>query len=327
MNSFEHVPVMPTESVRALNIKPDGLYVDGTLGGGGHSRLILECLTSGRLIGIDRDKSAIEAATARLKYADNPPCFATATNPGMAQNSMKFQPFHGNFHDFPEIMGELGITAMDGVLLDLGISSHQIDTADRGFSFRLDGPLDMRMDTTRSLTAHTIVNTYDEKELAFIFFTYGEERNSRRIARAICKAREVSTIDTTLELSAIIEGTSPPYIKGIHPATRSFMALRIAVNDELTPLEDVLRKIVPFLNEGGRMAVITFHSLEDRIVKKTFASLANPCQCPRDIPYCVCGKKQSLHVITRKPVLPSPEEVANNRRAHSAKLRIAEKIL
>ncbi|MCL2216074.1 MAG: 16S rRNA (cytosine(1402)-N(4))-methyltransferase RsmH [Defluviitaleaceae bacterium] len=312
---FSHVPVLPAESVRALNIKPDGVYVDGTLGGGGHSALILQNLTpQGRLIGIDRDENAVAAASERLRAYKN------------------FLPIHGNFHDMPEILAEQNIPAVDGVLLDLGISSYQIDTPERGFSFRHDGPLDMRMDKTHSVTARDIVNECEEKRLAYIFFTYGEERNSRRIARAICEARKAASIETTVQLSAIIERTSPPYHgAGLHPATRSFMALRIAVNNELEPLEGVLRNIVPFLSpsageSGGRFAVITFHSLEDRIVKKTFASLENPCLCPRDIPYCVCGKVQELKVITRKPIIPSPEEILLNRRAHSAKLRVAERL-
>jgi len=307
--TIAHIPVLPAESIKALNIKTAGNYVDGTLGGGGHSSLILECLTSGKLIGIDRDETAIKATASRLSGNKN------------------FLPLHGNFHDMPQILKSQNIHEVDGILLDLGISSYQIDTPERGFSFRHDGPLDMRMDKTRDLTAHTIVNTFSEKDIANILFTYGEERNSRKIARAICKARELSQIETTLELSAIIERTSPPYYgAGLHPATRSFMALRIAVNDELSPLEGVLRGIVPLLRENGRIVVITFHSLEDRIVKKTFASLADPCECPRDIPYCVCGKEPSLRVITRKPIIPSSEELSHNRRAHSAKLRIAEKI-
>jgi len=306
---FQHVSVLPKESILALNIKPTGIYVDGTLGGGGHSALILQSLTTGRLIGIDQDKSAIEAASEKLKTFDN------------------FQGIHGNFHDMANILKSLDISQVDGVLLDLGISSHQIDTPDRGFSFRFEGPLDMRMDKNKSLTAREIVNTYEEKEIADILFTYGEERNSRKIARGICEARKTAAIETTLELSSIIERTSPPYHGvGLHPSTRSFMALRIAVNDELTPLEGVLREVTPLLSAGGRFAIITFHSLEDRIVKKTFASMANPCECPRDIPYCVCGKEPSVKVVTRKPMLPTKDELLQNRRAHSAKLRIAEKI-
>jgi len=305
---FNHMPVLPEESVRALDVKPNGIYVDGTLGGGGHSALILRELKNGRLIGIDRDKSAIAAASERLSAYEN------------------FQAIHGNFHDLPSILSPKDQNKVDGILLDLGISSHQIDTPDRGFSFRHEGPLDMRMDKTKALTAHTIVNTYEEKEIAHILFTYGEERNSRRIAHLICEARKSAPIETTSQLSAIIERTSPPYRGvGLHPSTRSFMALRIAVNDELSPLENALRKIVPLLSSGGRIAVITFHSLEDRIVKKTFANLANPCECPRDIPYCVCNKAPILKVLSKKPILPTKEELENNRRAHSAKLRVAER--
>ena len=307
---------MPDEVLQALNPERGGIYVDGTLGGGGHSKLILDKLPQGdgnKLIGIDRDENAIAAATRHIA-------------PSHPASSAIF--VRDNFHNMPQILQDLNIPAVNGVLLDLGVSSHQLDTPERGFSYRFDGPLDMRMDKSKNLSAFDIVNTYDEKEIADILFNFGEERNSRRIAREICNAREISTIKTTFELSAVIERTSPPYFgKGLHPSTRSFMALRIAVNNELAPLEGVIRDIVPFLSKGGRIAVITFHSLEDRIVKKTFASLADPCDCPHDIPYCVCGKKPSLKVISRKPVLPGTEEIENNRRASSAKLRVAERMV
>ena len=303
---------MPQEAINALNIKPDGIYVDGTLGGGGHSALINERLTTGRLIGIDRDENAISAASSRI-------------------TSKNFTPVRGNFHDFREIMDKLEITSIDGILLDLGISSHQIDTPERGFSFRFDGPLDMRMDNSTALTAKEIVNTYSLEEITKILFDYGEERHSRQIARAICAARVREPIETTLRLAEIAEAAQPRVRKRDksphHPAMRTFQALRIAVNDELSPLGAVLRDAVQLLSENGRVAVITFHSLEDRIVKTTFASLASPCKCPRDIPYCVCGKTPSLRVITRKPRTPSPEELSNNRRASSAKLRIAERMM
>lgn len=320
MINFEHMPVMPREVIDGLNIKPNGVYVDCTLGGGGHSGLICEHLEVGKLIGIDRDESAVFAASGRI----NSPCF---------------QAIHGNFHDFCDIMDKLGISRgmVDGILMDLGVSSHQIDTPERGFSFRADGPLDMRMDKSTALTAEEIVNSYDEKELAQIFFEFGEERHSRRIARAIVEERKTSRIEGTLRLAEIIELACPrprwgkssrrEFSSQPHPAMRSFMALRIAVNDELLPLGAVLCKAAGFLSTGGRIAVISFHSLEDRIVKTTFAKLSNPCECPRDIPYCVCGKKPSLRVVTRKPVLPSQEELVENRRAHSAKLRISEAIL
>jgi len=307
MKNFTHIPVMPQEVTHALQINPGGTYVDCTLGGGGHSQLICERLTTGRLIGIDRDEAAISAASERI-------------------NSKNFTAVHGNFHDLPSILDSLGITTVHGILIDLGVSSHQIDTPERGFSFLRNGPLDMRMDVNSPLTAAEIVNTRDEKELVKIFFEYGEERYSRRIARAIAGRREISPIETTLQLAEIIETAVPKTFSGPHPAMRTFMALRIAVNNELSPLESLLRNATNFLQKGGRIAVITFHSLEDRIVKTTFANLANPCDCPRDIPYCVCGKTPSLRVLTRKPTLPSPEEISENTRSHSAKLRIAEAI-
>ena len=314
---------MPCEAVDALKIKPHGIYVDGTLGGGGHSALICEHITTGKLIGIDRDENAISAASCKIK-------------------SNNFFPVRGNFHELPAILDKLEIERIDGILLDLGVSSHQIDTPERGFSFRSDGPLDMRMDKTAEITAREIINTFSEKELTKIFFEYGEERYSRRIVQRICAEREISPIETTLRLAEIIEAAQPHfagnrrsksrarheagYNSQPHPAMRTFMALRIAVNDELSPLGEVLRNAVGLLSKGGRIAVITFHSLEDRIVKTTFTKLASPCECPRDIPYCVCGKIPSLRIITRKPITPSPEELSQNRRAHSAKLRVAEKI-
>ena len=314
MANFEHVSVMPQEVILGLRIKPDGIYVDGTLGGGGHSALILNGLTpQGKLIGIDQDENAVNAAASRL-------------------NSPSFHPIRGNFHNMPEILREEGILKVDGVLLDLGVSSHQLDTAERGFSYRLDGPLDMRMDNRTELTAGTIINTYTEKEIADLLFTYGEERRSRQLARAICKEREVRPIETTLQLAGIIERTSPRARtrKGKpsqpHPAMRSFMALRIAVNDELSPLYGVISGIIESLAPEGRIAVITFHSLEDRIVKNCFQKLAAPCTCPRDIPYCVCGEEPKVKIITRKPITPTPEELSANSRAHSAKLRVAERI-
>jgi len=306
---FSHISVMPREVIENLNPGRGGIYVDGTLGGGGHSKLILDALPpNGRLIGIDRDENAIAAATSHL-------------------SSDAFTAVRGNFHDMPEILQSLSIPAVDGILLDLGVSSHQLDTPERGFSYRFDGPLDMRMDKRSEFTAREIVNTYAEKDLADLFFTYGEERHSRRIARAICTARTNVPIETTQQLVTLIEQASPKQKYGMpHPAMRTFMALRIAVNDELSPLSGVLQNIVNCLTPGGRIAVITFHSLEDRIIKTTFQKIASPCECPRDIPYCVCGKKPGLRIITKKPILPSQEELNINRRAHSAKLRVAERI-
>jgi len=309
MADFSHIPVLPTEVLTALAPEHGGIYVDGTLGGGGHSGLILKSLPQGsRLIGIDRDENAINAATARL-------------------NNLSFQAVRSNFHDMPQILTELNIPFVDGVLLDLGVSSHQLDTPERGFSYRFDGPLDMRMDNRTSLTAAKIVNTYSERELADLIFTYGEDKFGRRIARAICAARLNDAIETTLQLAEIIEKATPRQKYGeSHPAMRTFQAVRIAVNDELSPLGGVLTNIVGCLKPGGRIAVITFHSLEDRIVKTTFQKIANPCGCPRDIPYCVCGKTPGLKIITKKPIVPTPDELKNNKRSHSAKLRVAERI-
>ncbi|MDR0272005.1 MAG: 16S rRNA (cytosine(1402)-N(4))-methyltransferase RsmH [Clostridiales bacterium] len=307
MENFSHIPVMPREAIDALNIKPDGIYVDCTLGGGGHSSLICEKLESGKLFGIDRDGDAIAAANCRIK-------------------SKNFFPIRGNFHDLENIMDKHDVKNIDGILIDLGVSSHQIDTPERGFSFRYDGPLDMRMDSDAKTSAHAIVNNFSESDLKKIFFEYGEERFSKRIARAICKQREIAPIDTTLQLADIID-KAVPVKKQLHPAMRVFMALRIAVNDELAPLRDVLLTAVRLLSPGGRIAAVTFHSLEDRIVKKTFVKLASPCECPRDIPYCVCGKTPTVRIISHRPITPSPEELSLNSRAHSAKLRIAEKII
>ena len=311
MVEYNHISVLPKESINALNLRQGGIYIDGTLGGGGHSSLILENLPKGgRLIGIDRDINAITVTSSRLA-------------------NESFQAIQDNFFNIPAILKQLFISQVDGVLLDLGVSSHQLDTAERGFSYRMEGALDMRMDTRAKLTARDIVNTYSEKDLANLLFTYGEERNSRRISRAICKTRESTPIETTLQLVKIIESVSPNRKRKrgeTHPATRSFMALRIKVNDELNPLANALTNIVDCLAIGGRIAVITFHSLEDRIVKNTFQDLVSPCKCPRDIPYCVCHKKPKLKLITRKPIVPSDDELIQNSRAHSAKLRIAEKI-
>jgi 16S rRNA (cytosine1402-N4)-methyltransferase len=301
--SFSHTPVLASEVLDALQIVPDGIYIDGTLGGGGHSTLIAKNLTSGKLYGIDRDTDAIAAATARVSYPD-------------------FAAVHGNFHDMRELLSEV---QPHGILLDLGVSSYQLDTAARGFSYRteLDGPLDMRMDVSGGRTAADIVNTYTERELSDIIFRYGEDKLARRIARAIVAGRPFTT---TGELAAAIEKTNPRRYGQPHPAMRTFQALRIAVNDELTPLSAAIENAVQLLRVGGRIAVITFHSLEDRIIKQTFARLASPCICPRDIPYCTCCKLQQVEVVTRKPILPSREELEANPRAHSAKLRIAEKI-
>jgi len=303
---FNHIPVMPLEAVDALSVRPGGIYVDGTLGGGGHSALILERLKgSGRLIGIDQDLDAIAAA----------------------KKWLNINIVHGNFHNLPQILKGQCIEKIDGILLDLGVSSHQLDTPERGFSYRLTGRLDMRMNRESDLTAYDIVNTYTETELADISLTLGEEHFARRIAKAIIAARQSTPVETTLQLSGIIEKATPRRKPGSpHSAMRSFMALRIAVNNELHPLDESLTQIVKCLNPGGRICVITFHSLEDRIVKQCFNRLQFPCICPRDIPYCACGKEPKLKVLTRKPIQPTKEELAHNSRAHSAKLRVGEKI-
>jgi len=299
---------MLDEAVNALAIRPDGIYVDGTLGGGGHSALILSKLnSSGRLIGIDRDINAIAAVKKRLNI----------------------ETVHGNFHDLTQILHDKKLDKVDGVLLDLGVSSHQLDTPERGFSYRLSGRLDMRMNQDAGITAYDIVNTYPAEQLADILYTFGEERFSRRIAKAIVAARLHAPIETTLQLSSIIEKAMPRTGKRAntpHPAMRSFMALRIVVNDELHPLDTALTNIVNCLNPGGRISVISFHSLEDRIAKACLNRLAAPCTCPRDIPYCVCNKPPLIKVITKKPILPSQKELTYNSRASSAKLRVGERV-
>jgi len=302
------------------------------MGGGGHSALIHERLTTGKLIGIDRDSDAIAAATARLaagNIVDMRCELSRHLEVGLGV-AATFTPVNGNFFEMRGILDGLGIAKVDGILLDLGVSSYQIDTPQRGFSFMRDGPLDMRMSKNAATTARDIINNFSEKDLIKIFFDFGEERFSRKIARAICVAREATPIETTLQLAGIIEKAVPKkwkrdaFEKSPHPAMRTFMALRIVVNDELAPLDAALRSAVSCLAKNGRIAVITFHSLEDRIVKTTFAKLANPCECPRDIPYCACGKVPALRLVTRKPITPSADEIQENSRAHSAKLRIAE---
>ena len=306
---FNHIPVMLSEAVEMLDIKPCGIYIDGTLGGGGHAEKILSRLTEGRLVGIDQDEEAINATGSRLAKYKN------------------FTAIKNSFHNMPEILDALRIQKIDGVLLDLGVSSFQLDTARRGFSFRQEGPLDMRMDINASLTAESIVNTYDEKQLAKILYEYGEEKNSRKIAKAICNERAKGKIGTTTKLAELVQKIS--YKKRgetAHPAMRAFMALRIAVNNELEPLSSSIKSFVPYLRDGARIVVITFHSLEDRIVKNVFKNLENPCICPRDIPYCSCGKVPEMVNLTKKPVTPTKAELEFNSRSHSAKLRAAKKV-
>ena len=310
MTEFHHISVLLDECIEGLNIKPDGIYVDGTLGGAGHSSQIAKRLTTGRLIGIDRDPVALKAAGERLApYAD------------------KVTLVHSNFCDIAQVLEELQIEGVDGILLDLGVSSPQLDDGSRGFSYMADAPLDMRMNSEDSLSAYDVVNTWSYEELRRILFDYGEERYAPKIAAAICKKREEKTIETTLELVDVIRGAMPAQAlrEKQHPAKRSFQAIRIAVNDELGSVEKVMKDAIPCLNPGGRLAVITFHSLEDRIVKTAMASAAKGCTCPPSFPVCVCGKQPQVHVITRKPITSTDAELARNPRARSAKLRVCEK--
>ena len=307
---FSHVSVLLQECMDALCIKPDGIYIDGTAGGGGHSYEIASHLTTGKLIALDRDMSAVAAAGARLeKFGEHA------------------QVVHSNFSEMAQVCCELGIDGIDGVLLDLGVSSYQLDTADRGFSYMADAPLDMRMNREDTLDAYTVVNTYTEQMLKKIIYDYGEERFAPRIAQRIVQEREKQPIRTTGELVSIIKVAMPAAAKegGHHPAKRTFQAIHIEVNGELSVIEPTIRDAVSLLKPGGRIAIITFHSLEDRLVKQTFASLASGCTCPRDFPVCVCGKKPLVDIISRKPILPSAQELEVNPRSRSAKLRVAQK--
>lgn len=294
-----------------LNIKPDGIYVDGTLGGAGHSSQIAARLTTGRLIGIDRDPVALKAAGERLKpFAD------------------RVTLVHSNFCEIRQVLADLNIPGVDGILLDLGVSSPQLDDGARGFSYMADAPLDMRMNNEDALTAHTVVNAWPQEELKRILFNYGEERYAPQIASAICRRRAEKPIETTLDLVEVIRSAMPPAAlrEKQHPAKRSFQAIRIAVNDELGSVEKVMHDAIPALNPGGRLAVITFHSLEDRIVKVGMADAAKGCTCPPNFPVCVCGNKPKVKIINRKPIVSGEEELQRNPRARSAKLRICEKI-
>ena len=311
MSEFHHVSVLLDECIQGLNIRPDGIYVDGTLGGAGHSSHIASKITTGRLIGIDRDEVALTAAAERLApYGD------------------RVTLVHSNFCDIASVLARLGIGGVDGILLDLGVSSPQLDDGARGFSYMADAPLDMRMDHSEALTAAAVVNTWSYEELKRILYEYGEERYAPQIASAICKRREQAPVRTTLELVDIIRSAMPPAAlrEKQHPAKRSFQAIRIAVNDELGAVSQVMRDAIPCLNPGGRLAVITLHSLEDRIVKNAMAEAAKGCTCPPSFPVCVCGKKPKVRLITRKPIVSGEEELARNPRARSAKLRICEKL-
>ncbi len=309
--NFEHISVLLKETVDGLDIKPDGIYVDGTLGGGGHSEEILKRLDTGKLIGIDQDENALKAASERLKeYGD------------------KFIPVRDNFSNILEVIEKLGINKIDGMMMDLGVSSHQLDEADRGFSYRFDAPLDMRMDQRSDLDAYRVVNTYTEDDLNRIFRDYGEENWARRIAKFICEQREEKPIETTLELVDLIYRAIPAATRreGGHPAKRTFQAIRIEVNGELEIIKQTIKDITSVLNKGGRISIITFHSLEDRLVKQTYKELATGCICPPEIPICMCNNKPKLKVITRKPILPSQTELEMNARSKSAKLRVAKRI-
>ena len=309
---FSHYSVLLSESIDSLDIKPDGIYVDGTAGGGGHSYEIAKRLgEGGRLIAIDQDEDAIAAASARL-----------------SEFSDRVTVVRNNFSNLAQVCEELGIDKIDGFLIDAGVSSFQLDCAERGFAYSADAPLDMRMDKRNSLTARTVVNEYSEAELKKILFEYGEERFSPNIASAIVRERQIAPIETTSQLSDIIRSAIPAFARegGHHPAKRSFQAIRIEVNRELDVIEPAIKAAVELLGKGGRIAIITFHSLEDRIVKQTFASLASGCTCPKDFPICVCGNKPKVKLVNRKPILPSKEELEENPRSRSAKLRVAEKL-
>ncbi len=311
MSEFHHVSVLLEECIQGLNIKPDGIYVDGTLGGAGHSSRIAALLTTGRHIGIDRDPVALKAAAERLApYAD------------------RVTLVHSNFCEIKKVLSDLDIPGVDGILLDLGVSSPQLDDGERGFSYMVDAPLDMRMNNEDALSAHDVVNSWSYEELKRILYDYGEERYAPQIASAICRRRETAPIESTLELVDVIRSAMPAAAlrEKQHPAKRSFQAIRIAVNDELGAVEKVMEDAIPLLNPGGRLAVITFHSLEDRIVKTAMAKAAKGCTCPPEFPVCVCGKKPQVKILTRKPIVSGQEELDRNPRARSAKLRICEKL-
>ncbi|MBR6727772.1 MAG: 16S rRNA (cytosine(1402)-N(4))-methyltransferase RsmH [Clostridia bacterium] len=307
---FSHKSVLLDECIEALAIRPDGTYVDGTAGGGGHSFAIASRLQDGRLIAIDQDEAAIKAAGERLKPLGQ--CAQIVRN---------------NFSNLASVLDELEISEIDGLLLDLGVSSHQFDEAERGFSYRSDAPLDMRMDRRQEKSAYDVVNTYSEQELKRILYEYGEERFAPRIAARIVKERAIHPIETTNQLSELIKAAMPAAAKdGGHPAKRSFQAIRIEVNRELDVIVPAIKQAVSRMRKGGRIAIITFHSLEDRIVKQAFAELAAGCTCPKSLPICVCGNKPKVRIITKKPILPSDNELLENPRSNSAKLRVAEKL-
>lgn len=309
--AFKHTSVLLEETIEGLQLKPDGIYVDGTLGGGGHAYEIVSRLGSkGRLIGIDQDEAAIRAAGQRLKEFED-----------------KVTIVRSNYRNTKSLLESLEIEKIDGMILDLGVSSHQLDTRERGFSYRYDTPLDMRMDTRQTLTARDIVNNYDEMRLFHVIRDYGEDKFAKNIAKHIVRAREEKSIETTVELNEIIKAAIPARMRaeGGHPSKRTFQAIRIECNKELEVLKESLEELITILKPGGRLCIITFHSLEDRIVKTAFKQAANPCTCPSSFPVCICGKTSRGKVITGKPILPGEEELAENSRSKSAKLRIFER--
>ncbi len=307
---FSHKSVLLDETIESLNIKEDGIYVDGTLGGGGHSYEILKRLgPKGRLIGIDQDEDAIKAASERLKEFED-----------------KLTIVKSNYCNIKQVLEDLNIEKVDGILLDIGVSSYQLDNLERGFSYKSDAPLDMRMDKSASLSAKEVINEYDETELFKVIKNYGEEKFAKNIAKHIVLARKEKAIETTGELIEIIKASIPAKLQtGGHPAKRTFQAIRIEVNKELEVLENTIDTMIDFLKDGGRLSIITFHSLEDRIVKNKFRDNEDPCTCPKDFPVCVCGKKSKGKVITRKPIVPSDTEISENKRAKSSKLRVFER--
>lgn len=309
--NFQHTPVLLNEIIENLNIKEDGIYVDGTLGGAGHSKEIAKKLKTGKLIGIDQDMNALKKSEEVLSpYKDNVILV------------------HNNYENIDVVLKELNIPKVDGILLDIGVSSHQLDEESRGFSYHNDAPLDMRMDKSNTISAWDVVNNYSQKELEQIIFDYGEDRWAKRIAEFIVMEREEKAIDTTLELVSAIKKAIPKAVRmeGNHPAKKTFQAIRIEVNRELEVLKNSIEKMVELLNPGGRLLIITFHSLEDRIVKEHFRQLYKDCICPPEIPQCVCEKRREIKIITRKPIIPSDKEISDNPRSRSSKLRIAEKI-
>lgn len=309
---FNHYSVMLNETIENLNIKPDGIYLDGTLGGAGHSYEIAKRLTKGgHLYGVDQDEAAIEAATEHLNEFKD-----------------RVTIIRSNYKDAVQTLKELGVTGVDGILLDLGVSSYQLDTVERGFSYKYDTDLDMRMDTRQRLTAKEIVNTYSLKDLSRIIRDYGEDQFAQNIAKHICEAREFKEIETTFELNEIIKASIPMKMRatGGHPSKKTFQAIRIECNRELDVLRDSLDEMIEFLNPGGRFAIITFHSLEDRIVKTSFRKNEDPCVCPKNFPKCVCGQVSKGSQVNRKPILPSDKELEENSRSKSAKLRVFERI-